>query len=1186
MHLRFISYCLVVASLVSRAHAEPTPLVFAGADAEAAGTGARWKRSGFAASDAEARVCALPLINIPVSTASVVTLGGDYANTAAENHLSHRSFGHQGMCWFRATTELTSPAFHAERYVSLRARGAGRIEVRRANGSVIASSTLNTIATPIPDPMAEIVLAVGPTTSEVVLVVAPDAGKSIDLDDIRTHTTGTPQRTPAVTFRDRGSRAVGFADLHVHVSSHQAMGGLRKQVRPLWGVPGGNVTLYGQTPGAIWRDIPACNGYNHRPIVASSWEGFLGAGTIGGMSGGIPKEVSAEAIWALFLHGTGGANIKRQAQFRDGFHQQHHITAIRRAYDGGLRLMGALANQSEFLELMLGGVQQDGDRLYVQLTDEHDLVRAHVCFVQELARLNADWMEVATSADHAQRIIANNKLAIVIGLELPDTGHLVPGATPEQEVDELYRLGVRQITLIHGADNTLGGTQVFQDVYDWFTDLLSTGIDAKHRVTRTVAQSRTTKFHGIKTREGGCTASPPPMKNDRGECVLYLLSKLDLRPVVTTVATLGADLFPVVLVLSTAGAVLSAEFLAVLPEVTGMIAALPLAVAAILASPVAQTPTGLVAPPSDLAGRLLTLGDRTKAAIAGGHGHLNAKGLSARGRLYVRAMMRRGMMIDLAHASDYSARAVFEESRRFAVTKYGNRCKADLVADYRAVAKLAESGAADCFEASYPLVVSHAQFREQSIQKVLPLDAQAVTDYLAQPGHGVATTVQGFAPSEFEMAKHQLAWFRRIGGVVGVFLGQEELEIPPLTSSSIQNNCAHSSATFALAYEYASSKLGGRGVALASDATYHPMVAPRFGSWACNADEASKLEKQLNPRFLQRDKQANAVNYTSTSSSTSVSVRADQPGLTPFTQDKVVWDFNVDGWGNFGLTPDLLQDARNLGLAREMPTIFRSAQDYVDAWSKAETLSGCNNPGGKCVDSEPVLMDCRTACNGTCPDEPDKSAGAPPPAPPRLCGGDGQRACCVLEGFPCLPGLVPQGTCTGGNCKCSVGAGDSLSICKPIQPCGGVGQRACCELEGRNCEPGLVEQGACAAELGACACKVGGLSVGVCKPPRTPCGGLGERACCIGEGRTASEPSCRKGVPEVGPCTGDCLCTNGHASSSGMCRPQTCVQFSSECAPEDICVDKRCIKGSRRCRNNHPEDCGPWKCVNNVCARP
>lgn len=1183
--VRLLTVAVATCFALPSANAVPIPLVFAGADAENAGTGTLWRSRGRPGTDA-LRVCALPLVPMPLPTSPApVTLGGDYWITP---HASSHSFGHQGTCWFRTDGgELVSPVFRAGRFVSLRARGQGRIELRNVPGAVLASITLPPTAAAVIvfDPMADVSLDLGRTAARVRLVVVPAAGKMVDVDDVRTHATAAPPRVPVTTFRARGSRAWGFADLHVHISSHQAMGGLGG-VRTLWGVPGGDVRTYAQDPGAIWKDIPRCNGYDHRlGTRASPWQGFLGAATVGGMMGRAPKAFTLEDVSGLFLHDLGGPNVKRRDHYKDGFHQQHHITAIRRAYDGGLRLMGALANHSEFLELMQGTVIDDGrGRRHVQLTNELALARAHVCFVQELARLNADWMEVANSADDAQRIIASNKLAVVIGIELPDAGHLVAGATAEQEVAELYRIGIRQITIIHGADNTLGGTQIFQDVYDWFTDLLDHGIDARDRVTRSLAVARATKFDGIEHREGGCGAAGSPLRGQRGECVLYTLGKLDLRPVVTTVAELGADMFPAVIAVTTLGAIGVNYYLGVVaPMITPVILALPLVYAAIMLTPLANTPTGLVAPPADFIARIPLMPKRNLDRIVGGHGHLNARSLTPRGRQYVRAMMAHGMVVDLAHASDLSTRAVFEESRAFAARKLGARCRAgDLVADHKKVLQLAQDGAQDCFDESYPLIVSHAQFRAQSLQKLLPDDAAAIDEHLAKPGQLLATTSRDQAPREFEMADHQLRWFRRLGGVVGVFLGQEVIDVPSTQNTGISNNCAHSTATFALGYAYASQMLGGRGVALSSDATFHAMSGPRFGPSACGAHEVSDLERKLTPGFYRTDAQKAAVFYVGVRSL--LPVRADQPPMTRYRQDQISFDYNVDGWANYGVVPDLLQDARNLGMTGDMDAVFHSAQDYVDAWAKGERVSGCNGPGGKCADPTPRALDCRATCKGTCPAEPGGTAGAPPEVAAPICGDEGQRACCVLEGFTCRPGLREQNRCTG-NCACTVGLGSSIGICKPLTACGGPGQRACCALEGRNCGPGLVEQGSCPAELGDCACHVGGASIGVCKPPRTPCGGLGERACCIREGRLDGEPSCRNGVPEVHPCTGDCRCTNSTVSSWGMCRPQIC-QRDTDCAPQDVCSQGKCLPASRRCRDNHPEDCSGWACRDNKCVPP
>lgn len=171
------------------------------------------------------------------------------------------------------------------------------------------------------------------------------------------------------------------------------------------------------------------------------------------------------------------------------------------------------------------------------------------------------------------------------------------------------------------------------------------------------------------------------------------------------------------------------------------------------------------------------------------------------------------------------------------------------------------------------------------------------------------------------------------------------------------------------------------------------------------------------------------------------------------------------------------------------------------------------------------------------------------------CGERGERACCVGTG-EFAPG---GGSCTEGNievpgckgeCYCgNLGTGQrSSGRCEKFEkttPCGGEGQRACCAgtfevLPGKACDPGLVEIPGCTSN-----CLCGGVnplksvfSSGICVKP-SPCGGEGQRACCVGITEHASGGgSCGPGLRELPGCTGDCFCGGALAtgqSASGMC---------------------------------------------------
>jgi hypothetical protein len=112
--------------------------------------------------------------------------------------------------------------------------------------------------------------------------------------------------------------------------------------------------------------------------------------------------------------------------------------------------------------------------------------------------------------------------------------------------------------------------------------------------------------------------------------------------------------------------------------------------------------------------------------------------------------------------------------------------------------------------------------------------------------------------------------------------------------------------------------------------------------------------------------------------------------------------------------------------------------------------------------------------------------------------------------------------------------------------CGGVGQRACCVGERiPSCNSGLHEVMGCTGE-----CTCGGInpfgianSIGHCEanpppPTITACGGAGQRACCVIE----RIPSCNTGLHEVLGCTGNCTCggpnPGGLVKSIGHCAAQ------------------------------------------------
>ena len=109
----------------------------------------------------------------------------------------------------------------------------------------------------------------------------------------------------------------------------------------------------------------------------------------------------------------------------------------------------------------------------------------------------------------------------------------------------------------------------------------------------------------------------------------------------------------------------------------------------------------------------------------------------------------------------------------------------------------------------------------------------------------------------------------------------------------------------------------------------------------------------------------------------------------------------------------------------------------------------------------------------------------------------------------------------------------SSGTCVAVTPCGGEGQRACCigERPQGNCDPGLYERPG--APSGDNTCRGGAArSSGTCVH-FTHCGREGERACCIGERDTRCDAGLKEAEGGVPP---NARCSNNLLFSAGHCR--------------------------------------------------
>jgi microsomal dipeptidase-like Zn-dependent dipeptidase len=155
-------------------------------------------------------------------------------------------------------------------------------------------------------------------------------------------------------------------------------------------------------------------------------------------------------------------------------HQQMYVDWLFRAYQYGLRLVVITATNSE---VICNAAEHP-----LPCNDEA-VVEDQIKQIQEMADWVANnefggdrsrprpWLEIVKSSSDAKRVVQNNRLAVVIGVEVDNLFDCGPGKwgreCDQAHVDEMlkkyYELGVRQITPIHLAESAFGGNALYDD---------------------------------------------------------------------------------------------------------------------------------------------------------------------------------------------------------------------------------------------------------------------------------------------------------------------------------------------------------------------------------------------------------------------------------------------------------------------------------------------------------------------------------------------------------------------------------------------------------------------------------------------------------------------------------------------------------------------------------------------------
>lgn len=270
----------------------------------------------------------------------------------------------------------------------------------------------------------------------------------------------------------------GFVDLHTHPVSNVGFGG--------------KLVYGGVSVGALSLGSPDCN----PKVPADSEEQALGhdravhgAPTLGphGVENRCGNILREPIIHELQKHlgasdppadAFGFPTFRDWPVWNDMTHQKMWVDWIRRSFTGGLRVMVALAVNNKTLGdvVTVGNLSGTPDLP----TDDKASADLQIDEITHFVAANADFMEIALTAEDIARITSIPKLAVVIGVEIDHIGNLqtatwgaagpiiaVPSAGElKAEIHRLYDLGVRYIFPIHLLDNAFGGTATYENLFN------------------------------------------------------------------------------------------------------------------------------------------------------------------------------------------------------------------------------------------------------------------------------------------------------------------------------------------------------------------------------------------------------------------------------------------------------------------------------------------------------------------------------------------------------------------------------------------------------------------------------------------------------------------------------------------------------------------------------------------------
>ncbi len=594
----------------------------------------------------------------------------------------------------------------------------------------------------------------------------------------------------------------GAIDTHTHPASHIGFG---------------NRLFHGEPVGTINKALTDCE-ISHgadifRTLTSSSGERISGNIIRNAVAGAFDP---GHRLGVMDPGNTWGSNDQTLAYwplYNTKLHQQMWKDWLKRAYDGGVRMIVALTVHSQLFARISEGTRPDDDKTVGDKQIEYiKNVIAPVC---------SEWMEIAYSPADMRRIMLSNKLAVVLGSELDNIGNFDGKRIPSEgeiraEIRRLYDKGLRYMFPVHLLNNGFGGTAIKSDIFNLATKF-NTGrpFDVELKDYKDGFSE-----YKLKAKFDVLSDVPAAFIDANSKAVAYGGLAGAAAPLV--VPAVAPVIMPFIPLITSVGS-----------SVAGMVAPLIPILATIAVNKWVNE--------WGISMDVIPVGNNYPAYPWKRYaGHINRQGLTTAGEIAVNEMMRLGMMIDIDHA--------------------GRRT----VDDYFDIAFSVPGG-------GYPLNSGHNQFTETrwTEAQLLPegydlSTAEGRKLYTNHYNH-IAEKIA----NENDRKPDELRKIKQLGGIMGVGISGANVNavnnvIPAsgrrYTESTVANDNPGSTKSAAQLLIYAIEKMNGSGVCFGTDINgFAGLVGPRFGANSASAAGHDRYDIYNRKNFVYN--QANQIRY-------------------------------------------------------------------------------------------------------------------------------------------------------------------------------------------------------------------------------------------------------------------------------------------------------------------------------------